>query len=138
MPNARANTTTAPAHGFDPGAGVLAFLLPGLGYVVRGERLRAAYFAGGILLLLVMGLFIGGLDVVDRVSDRWWFIAQAGVGPIAWALDWLRANHGGSPSIGRANEIGTLFVVLAGMCNAIAVIDCLMPTIRDDDAEGTA
>ncbi|MEM1424631.1 MAG: DUF6677 family protein [Planctomycetota bacterium] len=135
MPNAPAKTNSAPANGLDPGAGVLALLVPGMGYVVRSERGRAVRLVVGLGVLTVLGLLIGGLDAVDREKDFYWFWAQAGLGPLAWGLVWLRAGFGGAPSIGWANEIGRLFVVLAGMCNAIAVLDCLMPTIRDDDAE---
>lgn len=133
MPNAPANPKSPPPHGFDPGAGVLALLLPGLGYFALGERKRGVLLASGILFMVALGLLIGGLDAVDRVQDRWWFLPQAGLGPLAWAIDWARVQWGGSQSIGRVNEIGTLFVVIAGMCNAVAIIDCLLPNLRDED-----
>ncbi len=123
---------------FDPAAGVAAILFPGLGYFVSGAPRRGVYLMVGVLSLVVLGLFIGGLDVVDRVNDRWWFFPQAGLGPLAFFLDYLHRgplNAQVTQSIGRANEVGTLFVVLGGMCNIIAVIDCFAPTIRDKPAQ---
>ena len=102
MPKAPENMNNPPAHGFDPVGGVLAFAVPGLGYVVQGEKGRAVRLVLGVGFLVVVGLLIGGLDAVDRVNDRWWFLAQAGLGPLAWGLDWLRAGTSGASSIGRA------------------------------------
>ena len=112
---------------FQPGAAVLAYLFPGLGYLYLRQPVRAAALAAGVLGLLVAGVLIGGIDVVDRRADFWWFIPQAGVGPLAFLVDWL--HHGPlasnfTPSIGRVNEVGTLYVVMAGMINAIAIVDC--------------
>jgi hypothetical protein len=112
---------------FQPTAAVLALVFPGLGYLYLRQPTRAAYLALGVLGLVVAGIFIGGIDVVDRQADFWWFIPQAGIGPLAFFLDWLR--HGPLaaslvPSVSRVNEVGTLYVVMAGMTNAIAVIDC--------------
>jgi hypothetical protein len=121
------------AEGFDPVNGLLALAIPGLGYVVRKQYTRALLFAAGIYLLVVLGILLGGVDVVDRVEDKWWFIPQAGLGPLAFGLDHLHRNilgaqpGGVTPSIGKINEIGTLFVVMAGMMNLIAVFDCLWP-----------
>ena len=112
---------------FQPTAAVLALAFPGLGYLYLRQPTRALYLAIGVLGLVVAGLFIGGLDVVDRQADFWWFIPQAGIGPLALFIDWLRhAPLAASvvPSVSRVNEVGTLYVVMAGMTNAIAVIDC--------------
>jgi hypothetical protein len=139
MPKAPDNATPDhPPTGFDALGGVLAFAVPGLGYFSRGEVKRGAYLLGGVLALVATGLFVGGLSSVDKANAFWWFLAQAGLGPLAWMLDGLRVSTGAVPSIGRANEIGTLFVVMAGMCNAIAVIDCLIPTLHDKKADGGA
>ncbi len=113
---------------FQPGAAILALLLPGLGYVYLRQPVRGCALAAGVLGLVAAGLLIGGIDVVDRRADFWWFIPQAGIGPLAFVLDWLRHNPLASamtPSVGRVNEVGTLFVVMGGMINLIAVIDCV-------------
>jgi hypothetical protein len=110
---------------FQPIAAALAFALPGLGYAWLGETRRALTFGAAVLALIAAGCLIGGLDVVDRVNDRWWFLPQAGAGPIVFVIDAVRARLGAATSVARVNEVGTLYVVMAGMLNAIAVVDCL-------------
>jgi hypothetical protein len=149
--------------GFDPAAGVLACLLPGLGHWYLGERGRAAIIAAGVLSLFFGGMLIGGIDVVDRKEDTIWFAGEALVGPLAFGVDYLHQSHfkvtqGGqlrtanpgevrdakgnavpaangepppnSKSLGRMNELGTLFCTIAGMLNLVVIIDALLPTKR--------
>lgn len=74
-------------------AGVLAALLPGLGHFYLGQTKRAVLAAVGVLGLFFGGVFIGGIDVVDAKEDKWWFLGQAFVGPIALGTDWVHQNH---------------------------------------------
>ena len=66
MPQQPSSQTDAqPEHvriDFDPAAGVAAILFPGLGYFVRGAPRRGVYLMIGVLGLVLIGLFIGGLD----------------------------------------------------------------------------
>ena len=95
----------------------------------------------------ICGILIGGLDSVDRKEDPLWFVAQAGSGPIAFAIDGLntgllKSGRVGelieSPPVGRGdsaskvstykgiahvNEYGILFTGLAGLMNLVALID---------------
>lgn len=144
-----------PENEFDPIAGLLALVLPGLGHAFQRRLSRALPIAAGVLGLFLGGLLIGGLSVVDlkspRTETRISFIAQAFVGPIAFAVDrihqarfktWVRPSAGGPPvlappdqnklqvSLGKVNEIGVLYTVLAGMLNFIAFLDALMPPAR--------
>ncbi|MEO1128716.1 MAG: DUF6677 family protein [Planctomycetota bacterium] len=115
--------------------GLWAYLIPGLGYVRLRDPRRGALVAIGVFGLLIGGLLIGGIDVIDRKDDFWWFIPQSFVGPIAFLLDHLHRNVLSSSverSIGRVNEVGTLFVVMAGMLNLIAILDC---ALEDDGQE---
>lgn len=136
--------TSTPRHDESPQpvAGVLAFLFPGLGHAFLGEPKRAVLIAVGVLSLFFGGMLIGGIDVVDRREDFWWFAGQAGVGPVAFGVDWVHQNRfkvqepGGavrSPlpgeepgkitSLAKVNEIGALYAALAGLLNVIAIID---------------
>jgi len=139
------------------------------------------------------GIFIGGIDVVDRQEDFPWFLGQALVGPVAFGTDWLHQNHfkvripvsgvrrsaqpneyrnpatgeavmtvpdpatnlptarlmtGPGPadvkvispawppnikSLGRMNELGTLFCTIAGMMNLICIIDAAFSRRREKE-----
>lgn len=82
----------------------------------------------GVLGLFFIGLLVGGVHVVDR-RDQWlWFLPQSLMGPLVLAADSLNATFVktgriGTPSLGRINELGTLFVALAGLLNLAAMID---------------
>lgn len=173
--------------GFAPAAGALAILLPGLGHLMLRQPLRALYIAVGVLGLFFGGLLIGGIDAIDRREDFVWFLGQALVGPLTFAVDHYHQNslkvidpetgfrrsagpheirdpHTGraitvrdpsigiavafadprtgqirmstpddrppnSKSLGRMNEIGTLFITIAGMLNLIAILDAAFPRI---------
>lgn len=141
---------------FQPAAAVAALIFPGLGHLVLGMPRRAILIAIGVLGLFLGGLLIGGVDVVDSREDRWWFVGQAGLGPVAFGVDWLHqarlkvddppAGAGGNwfegrpeparvKSIGHVNEIGSLFATVAGMLNAICIIDAAWNTRRRDRRE---
>jgi hypothetical protein len=80
-------STPTPQPTFDPVAGVLAALLPGLGHLYQGHARRAGYIALGVLGLFFSGLLVGGIDSIDSREDRIWFMGQALVGPLAFAVD---------------------------------------------------
>ncbi len=139
---------------FNPLAAVCAWLVPGLGHWISGERARGGLILLGIAFLWLCGIFIGGVDAVDRKSDKLWFIAQAGSGPIAFAVNGLNegliksgkvgelidapAMRGQKPDkistsmgIARSNEYGILFTALAGLMNMIAILDAATRTRND-------
>lgn len=150
-----------PQTPFDPIAGVLALAFPGAGHLIQRRYKRAFYVAVGILGLYFGGLLIGGLSVVDRQSPRSEtrisFIAQAFVGPIAFATDYIHQNSFKTTinrtsngkalppviappgqnrmnlSLGKVNEIGVLYTVIAGMLNFIVFLDALLPSARREN-----
>jgi len=137
--------------GYHPLCAFWAWVLPGLGHMVRGEKRRGAYIMFGVLFMYLTGVLVGGVDSVDRKEDRLWFIAQACCGPIAFVTDYanqslLKTGKVGSilatqpapinekKSLGRANEYGTLFSSLAGLMNLVVILDVLhqRPRVRKD------
>lgn len=80
---------SAPAHGFHPLAGVFALVLPGLGHLFLGQFRRAALVALGVLGLFFSGLFIGGIDAIDKEEDTLWFIGQSPVGVLTFATNYI-------------------------------------------------
>jgi hypothetical protein len=120
---------------FNPQAAVLAWLWPGLGHIAIGQRRRGRLVMAGVLFLFIGGLLIGGLDAVDSREDRLWFLAQAMNGPIAFGANLLNQNviktiqdqdlRLMTRGLARVNELGTLFIALAGLMNLVAVLDAL-------------
>ena len=121
-------------HQFNPTAAVLAWLWPGLGHVSLGERKRGFLIMFGVLFLFLSGILVGGIDCVDRISDRLWFLAQSVCGPIAFITDWINQSYiKGLPieqqhltvGLNKPNEMGTLFVALAGLMNLVVILDAM-------------
>ena len=149
-----------PSHderSFNVYAAVLAWLWPGLGHIALGHVKRGVLIMIGILFLFFGGLLIGGVDTVDSRNDRLWFLAQSLNGPIAFGTDWVRkatvpplnrdwrdpdlreaylARDAETiaglrrPSLSHVNEIGTLYIALAGLMNLVVILDALYPPVR--------
>jgi hypothetical protein len=115
-----------------PLAALCAWLVPGAGYWLLGQRARAVIILLVVIAFFVFGFLIGVVRVVDaptqfslsEILEKPWFIGQVLAGPIsigaaAWAhtLDPLRVSHS------RSFEIGTLYTAVAGMLNLLALID---------------
>lgn len=101
----------------------------------------------GVMGLFTCGLLVGGLDCVDRREDGLWFLAQAGTGPVAFLADAANAaliktgrigtllpmtmpngdvmQVSSMKSVGAANDVGTLFIAMAGLMNVVALLDAL-------------
>ncbi len=131
-----------PSESLQVGAGLLSVVLPGLGHAALGDVRRGVLIGVGVLGLFFSGLLIGGIDSVDSKNDKWWFVGQALVGPVVFVADWagrsLSANDPGETagegwrdarppsrekSIAHSNEMGMLFITIAGMLNLIAIVD---------------
>ncbi len=136
------------------GAAVLGWVVPGLGQILIGERQRGICVLIGILGLFTTGVFVGGLDCVDKDEDRLWFYGQAAAGPIAFGVAYandalIKTGRmtelvptppsmmeqsqnlpGGTvpaaKGLAHANEFGTLLCFLAGLLNLVAILDALV------------
>ncbi len=118
-------------------APILGWLVPGLGHWSLGHRKRACYIAAGIIFLYLTGLLVGGLSVIDRQGDFWWFCGQVFVGPPTLLIQYWMQNHPtpddltntttlfATPSFARVNEVGMLYTTLAGMLNLVAILDAV-------------
>ena len=151
-----------------PLVAIAAWVLPGLGYWLIGQRARGTTIGTAVLCLFVLGLLVAGVRVVevpgynndtgqrtvDPATGRWalaatpltelrnkpWSVPQLMTGPAAvaagaWsvaaaAVDPSRGTtaSGAAVSVGaqthaRLNEIGQLYLSVAGLLNLMAVID---------------
>lgn len=118
------------------GAATTAWLVPGMGHVLLGERRRGAVLGVTIAVLWLMGLIIGGLSVCDRREHPAWFLGQMLTAPSLAVNHYVQslkhengqppspyAPHGYEPSYGRMGEQGILYTSLAGLLNLLAIID---------------
>lgn len=138
---AKEHTTTTSK--WNIAAALAAWLLPGLGHFLLGQRKRGIILFISIGLMWAFGLGLGGISVIDRANHPAWFVGQMFVGPsvvVNYYHTSLRQRIGGEPqpklgatspepvyipSFGRLHEEGTLFVALAGMLNILAILDVM-------------
>ncbi len=127
-----------------------SWVLPGLGYLLLGQRARGITVGVTVVVLFLMGLLIGGVRVLEvpgyddkgnamTVGGSWvmvaapfselrekpWSIAQILAGPVAIAgMKWsIWAAPRVDVSHVRVNEIGVLYTAVAGMLNLLAILD---------------
>jgi hypothetical protein len=128
-----------------------AWALPGLGYWLIGQRIRGITVGITIIALFFGGLLIGGVRALEaplnaqkqpsfspgdwqrELSDKPWYVAEILAGPMTiatsywsvWAAgeDPEKKVERGVVSHARANEIGVLYMAVAGMLNLLAIID---------------
>ena len=122
-------------------AAVLGWILPGLGHVSLGQKRRGILIMSGVIFLVVCGVLVGGIDSVDHKNDALWFIAQVWCGPIVVGIDLLNqafisplpiAEKATRVGLSHANEIGILFIAMAGLMNFVVMLDVLQAKVNDD------
>lgn len=118
--------------------GLLAWLVPGLGHIVCGDRQRGLIILVTITVTFWGGVAIGGVrTTVDPQRQKLWFMAQicSGGNAIA-AASWgesarnevnnddsaLAHSHWGS------TEVALVYTGVAGLLNVLAVMNSLMHT----------
>jgi hypothetical protein len=122
-------------------ATVLGWILPGLGHISIGQKRRGFLIMVGMIFLIVCGVLVGGIDSVDHKNDSLWFIAQVWCGPIVIGIDLLNqafiaplpiAEKTTLIGLSHANEIGILFIAMAGLMNFVVLLDVLQAKDNDD------
>jgi hypothetical protein len=102
----------------------LAWLIPGLGHLWLGDRIRGAAFA-----VILLGLFFGGIGLGGEVyapgeGDLLTTLAavgSAGIGlpyGVAWQLGWGQGGYE-APFF----EYGSTFTLAAGLLNVLVLLD---------------
>jgi hypothetical protein len=119
---------------------LVAWLVPGAGYWLLGQRARALTITLTIFTLYFIGILVGGVRVVDPpvsyshpqriIFDKPWFMGQILAGPVTLVVASIGTPNpaASSPSEfyeshARLYEIGTLYTAVAGMLNLLAIID---------------
>lgn len=117
-----------------PIVALATWIVPGSGYWLIGQRVRALTVGVTIIILFILGLLIGGMKVVEApkdlftspanaVSQKPWFVGQILAGPMTLIASSIGQDQKYFASHSRVNEIGTLYTAVAGMLNLLAIID---------------
>lgn len=117
-------------------AGLLAWLLPGAGYLFLKEKKRAIIIFTTISLTFCAGLYIGSIGVIDPVEAKLWYTTQIMNSPMIAALGYLAAG-GGFPVYGRPGEIGLIYTSIAGLLNLLCIVNTVyLAHLRKIEATG--
>lgn len=118
-----------------PVAGLLAWLVPGLGHLYLGERGRGLVLLATITVTFWSGVAIGGVrGTVDPRERKLWFVAQvctASNTAAAWGLNVVTTpppgSGGGKPLKGdwSSAEVGVHYTGVAGLLNFLVILDAI-------------
>ena len=117
-----------------PVAGFLAWLVPGLGHIYLGERVRGLICLAVITVTFWSGIAIGGVSgTVNPQKRKLWFVAQVCAGGNALAAVAFQksvaspAENGKQPYTGPylVSEVGVHYTGVAGLLNILVILDAL-------------
>lgn len=115
-------------------AGLLGWLVPGLGHVFIGDRLRGVICMATIVLTFWSGVAIGGVrGTIDPHERSLWFVAQLCAGTnagLAYAIRQVGSADAGSerpsaPAPWASAEIGVHYTGVAGLLNILVILDAM-------------
>lgn len=118
-------------------AGLVGWLVPGAGHWFVGERNRAVILMVVIAVTFWTGVAVGGVRNTVNPSQRsLWFAGQVCAGSHAFVAVGLGRlvssprESGVLPNevvaFGRAEDIAVVYTTIAGMLNAIMILDVLV------------
>lgn len=137
----------------------LAWLVPGLGHIIMGDRKRGWLFLIAIHLLFFIGLLLGGIRALDRPRQQLWDYAQMAAGWPSLVGNYMRPTvikddvaviRGSDGKLKKLHhppgfaplvqEVATTFCGVAGMLNLLVLVDLFMwmafgewaPTVQGD------
>lgn len=132
--------TTRPTHVPWPLVVLAAYLVPGAGHVLYGERRRGLVIGVSVVVLFVLGVWVGGVRVVElpdlaagtllgKLLSQPAFLGQFFAGPIALLAGWWSKSLASDPSTAailahaRLFDIAQLYTAVAGALNLLAILD---------------
>ncbi len=117
-------------------AGVLAWLVPGLGHFVIGQRRRGIIFFVTITATFWTGVAVGGAgSTVYPEVRKLWFAAQIFAGTETLAAYGLHTQvvknapiYKGKPFLGHwaSSEVGVHYTGVAGLLNLLIILDAIV------------
>ena len=104
--------------------GMLAWLVPGAGHWYLGMRGRGVVIFVAICTMFVLGLALGGLEVVDPENSKPWFVAQI-VSGLPAIISTLMQKPQMAAGYGRGVDLGQVYAGVAGLLNLLCLLDAL-------------
>jgi len=106
--------------------GLLAWLVPGGGHFVLGDKKRAIIIFAAIVLTFCAGLYIGSIGVIDLFGTAAIYVKVTQVmnPPIAVVLGYHTAG-GNYPVYGWPNEIGQVYTMASGLLNLLCIVNAV-------------
>jgi hypothetical protein len=108
--------------------GLAAWVVPGAGHIIIGERARGFIIFAAITALFVGGLYIGSIGVIDPANQKPWYVGQMLTSPLVALIAKMNPSVGGVtpyPSYGKPFEIGQIYTTIAGMLNVLCVVNAM-------------
>jgi len=107
-------------------AGVLAWLVPGLGHLYAGMRARGLVIFVAISLAFWTGVVIGGAQsTVSWDTNRWWFAALVFTGGYTMLTMAIGKLPSAMPSYGKTLDLATIYTGVAGLLNILVILDAI-------------
>jgi len=104
--------------------GAAAWLVPGGGHFLLNEKKRAIVICVTVVLMFLVGLYVGSVGVIDPIGAKPWYAAQLMNSPAVFWLGRLGAT-GAYPVYGRPNEIGQIYTSIAGLLNLLCIVNAV-------------
>jgi len=103
---------------------LVAWIVPGLGHLLLGKRLRAAVFAAVVVVGFVVGILLEGELILPRAGDPLSYLAAiANIGSGVLFIVARLAGLGQGVVTAVSYEYGNTFLLTAGMMNLLLVLD---------------
>ena len=101
-----------------------AWLLPGVGHLILGKRIRAAVFAAVIVAAFATGVLLDGELAMPRKGSPFsWLATFACVGDGVLYLLGKLLSWGQGPPSAPGFAYGNTFLITAGLMNLLVVLD---------------
>ncbi len=107
--------------------GIIAWLIPGGGHWLMGQKERGVIIFVGICTTFILGIMLGSIYIVDpKNGNVFWFSLQILSGAPAGLVYFLKGS-GLSPLVlyGHGVDLGDLYTRLAGLLNFICILDAV-------------
>jgi len=104
--------------------GFLSWLVPGAGHWYLGQRHRAGAIFLAICVTFLLGVILGGVEMIDPQNAKAWFCAQILCGLPAVIVTFVQ-DPNLKAGYGRGVDWGQVYTGIAGLLNLLCVLDAL-------------